>query len=253
MQRVREFYLEHSPESYQPSLVAKVLKVKANTVAQSCRRLVKDGDLERELYGFYRTTQMDVVRGIPWKRLKMHGIKIEFRDKEGKAPSFLWDPSRMTKSILGHWDHHIHRTNRSLVTHQDFEGRKVTISIHSRVKLIEVFVQAKGAEEAMTLLEFYGFCSYVQGLFPIIPLELWRVRQLAWNLDIHPLRIELVKSMSLQILKNVWMELYQKEKDLVRVGLHGTYEAPFDKVMELAKTMLRAGFDLTSEMEEVRT
>lgn len=249
MERVREFYLDHSPESYFPRHVAKVLKVKSNTVAQACRRLVKDGDLEREHYGLYRTTQMDVVRGIPWKRLKMHGIKIEFRDKKGVAPPFLWDASTMTKTLLAHYDHHIHPSNKGLTTTKYFEGRKVTITIHSRVKLIEVFIKAKKSEEALTLLEFYGFCSFVQGLFPIIPLDLWRVRQLGWNIDIHPLRLEMVKSVSLQVLKNVWLELYQKEKDLVRVGLHGVYEAPFDKVMGLVKGMIREGFKLTEEME----
>ena len=231
-----------SPESVSPLKVAKILRLKHGSVKKAMRRLHENGEIDRELHGLYRTLQMDVVNQIPYERLKIHGIKIEFQEGKGmKAPPFLWDASKVTSppSPLAEPDVHIHSRNKGATVKKYFQGRRATVTIHCRKKKIELFLKCGKTDEALDHIEFCAFCGWVEGLFGF-PLSWWQLVQYGFNYDFHPFRLEIPTYTSLQLVKDYWTEVYQKEKDVVRVGVHGVAKIPLDKQFEFHRNMLKA-------------
>ncbi len=222
-----------SPDSVTPKMVSKALRLDDGLVRATMSRLAREGRIDRELHGFYRTLKMDILKGVPYEELLLHGVNIQIDCKKVMTPSYLWSTSKATNPIIRHFTYHKHRTNGSLIVHRDYDGRKVTVTIHQKAKKILIAIAFKRSKDAMNVLQFYGFCEWLKGYIPEVPWELWQVLQYAWNIDIHPFSIESHVHTSVRIFLNTWLEVYEKEKDTVRIGVHSNQPISLEDIAKV--------------------
>jgi len=96
--------------------------------------------------------------------------------------------------------------------------RRLTITLHK--ELIEVFINC--SNNPLDYNDFARLEGYLWGLFPHIALNDWMVIQFGLNVDYYGFKLDGIKSMKLQLFKNMWFQIYQKEKELIRIEAHGT-------------------------------
>ena len=252
--RVKEHLLEISPESKKPKSIAQSLNANHGSVKGICARLYRRGEIDKEHHGFYRTFQMDVVSGIPYETLRIHGIKIECHAEKLKGGHYLWEPSWVTTSHLASPEHHLHKRNKGFTTMKKFLEREARITIHFKAKVIEVFLKCGGPNEPLDAIQFLRFLSWVNGLFPAIAPETWVLTMFGWNVDYHPFRLEGHQYYMAQAFANAWVEVYQKTKDTIRLGAHVTMKRKeinpvdslkfFAEIEKTARKQLMPGIDL---------
>ena len=227
--------LENNPRPLSPKEISKYTKLSIGTVKPYLRQMVVEDEIIQHDKGLYLSTSHRVQEsGAITEPLTTHGIKIEHRYNPKKAPPFLRAAIPVT------FETHLHRINHSLTTNLVFDNRKIRITLHEKAGLIEVFVN--NTNSPYTLEDFRMWVAWLNGKFEMIPTGAWIIRQIGFNWDTSRIRLEGIKGISLQKFENIWIQLYQKTKNLVRIESHLTTEISLQEALEIM-------FDLADIMD----
>ena len=161
--------------------------------------------------GWYRTARTPEMMSkvSTAKRLGIHGIEIA-----GKCPD---DPTR--SRLLQHSEFKINHNGQYSY---EFSGRPITITLYPHSPTI--LVQLQASNNPLTFEEFNGFCFWLfgWGARERILDHTWQVKQWGWNLDF--VNLDMTKSgfkrVTLKAFRNDWFQIYQKQKDVLRVEAH---------------------------------
>jgi len=187
-------------------------------------RYVRDGKIVRVDVGLYRSAKSLVRPGLPDPDLRLHALKLETRyEMVGRC---YRDILRILTSVFASPDLHRHPTNRSITTTGDWRGRRLTVTLHERAKLLEVFLQAS-SKPLDLVLDTTAYLASIEAVFGI-PLQFWTVHQADWNIDIAGVttwnQLSLGVGLPASQLGNVIAKVYQKAVDMVRVEVR-SFEA----------------------------
>lgn len=164
------------------------------------------------------------------KRLGIHGVEIA-----GKCPD---DPTR----------YRLLRDSTLKINHNgqysfEFLGRPVTITLYPKSPTI--LVQLQASNNPLTFEEFNGFCFWLfgWGARENILEHTWQVKQYGWNLDF--VNLDMTKSgykrITLKAFRNDWFQIYQKQRDVLRVEAHlNPRDLSLTDLQRLVDTMLTA-------------
>lgn len=207
--RIIAFLDASSPLEVQPKIIASRIHSRPATVRKEiCRMLAEPmPPIVQVREGWYRSSfDIDKLRALKTqKRIGLHGIKIEgICRAESIGYSLLQTSS--------------HQYRKRGIFGEVFNGRSVTITVHQK-GMIEVWVNASKAP--LGFEEFDRFCFWLHGKFSGIVLEHeWKISQIGINCDIEQMHIDGFKSMTLKAWRNAWAQIYQKQKDVVRLEVH---------------------------------
>jgi len=191
-------------------------------VKMALKRMAEEGDvikLDRGMYISRHTVLVPANHGKFWteKPLRLHGIKIVTKQR-GPLSSVTLNALRTHHN----YTLHRHRINHSITFDEEWRGRKITVTYFEITKegygYIEVFLRA--SLNPLSFSEFDAFVGWMEGAFPGININSWAVEQLGINWDTGELRLEGMSALTLRAFKNVWLRLYQKSKDILRVEAH---------------------------------
>lgn len=194
-----------------PKEIASKLKINHNSTKVYCRQLVGLELLAQPDglgTGYVTPAHIAKESGVYLEPFEVHRLKFEFRYNPKEGPPFLPMSSRVTYTT------HRHRINKGLTDDYEFDGRTITVTEHENAGLVEIF--CKCSNNPYLLDDFRRYVSWVQGLYPRIPVGQWRLRQIEFNWDRRDIRLEGITSMSMQAFENFWVQIYQK-KEVVRV------------------------------------
>lgn len=210
-------------------------------VKMALKRMVEEGDVVklngRGLYISRHTVLVPANHGKFWteKPLTLHGIKIVTKQRGGLSSVTL-------DALRTHHNYtlHRHRVNHSVTFDEEWRERKITVTYFERTKegygYIEVFLRA--SIKPVTFSEFDAFVGWLEGAFPGININSWVVEQLGINWDTQELRLEGVSALTLRAFKNVWLRMYQKSQDLLRVEAHVNVSLTLPEVLEVLSRAL---------------
>jgi len=209
-------------------------------VKMALKRMTEEGDvinLGRGMYVSKHTALVPANHGKFWteKPLMLHGIKIVTKQREALSAVTL-------NALHTHHNYtlHRHRVNHSVTYDEEWRGRKITVTYFERMKdghgYIEVFLRA--SLKPVSYSEFEAFVGYIEGAFPGISPGSWIVEQLGINWDTTELRLEGVSAITLKAFRNVWLRLYQKSKDLMRVEAHVNVSVTLTEALQVLSRAL---------------
>lgn len=211
-------------------IIATGIKANYGTVRNELRRLLKDGKIIQVNGGYLHPSVYISDVGAIYKELMLHGIKLEFRT-DPKSYKIHTSPYLMLHT---NYTIHRHRTNKSITLNEIWESYKVTITIHNK-PLIEVWLNCN---QGINIMRFYGFTQWIQGLFPKILPSQWMVRQWGINVDYPSLLLDGIESLTLAMFQDTLLRLYNKNKDRLRVELHGNIPITMDQAILLLTNMI---------------
>jgi hypothetical protein len=176
------------------------------------------------------------------KRLGIHGIEIS-----GKCPD---DPTR--SRLLRNSDLKINQNGQYSF---EFLSRHVTITLYPRSPTI--LVQLQATNNPLSFEEFNGFCFWLfgWGANERILDHTWQVKQWGWNLDF--VNLDMTKSgfkrFTLKAFRNDWFQIYQKQKDVLRVEAHmNPQDLSLTDLQRLVNVMLSATTNNGNETYQVQ-
>lgn len=164
------------------------------------------------------------------KRLGIHGIEIA-----GKCPD---DPTR--SRLLQNSEFKINHNGQYSY---EFSGRPITITLYPRSPTI--LVQLQATNNPLAFDEFNAFCYWLfgWGAREKILDHTWQVKQWGWNIDF--VSLDMTKSgfkrLTLKAFRNDWFQIYQKQRDVLRVEAHmNPQDMSLTDLQRLVDTMLHA-------------
>lgn len=209
------------------------------------KRLSDRKKINRKQRGFYQAKPLPhVIQKLENPNVQLHGLKIECYIVENNTKGMLPIPP---KNNIENW---LDARGFEPISHNRWsltrwwENKKITFIIHSK-GLIEIF--ARASNNPFEFLDFSRWLDWLNGFFdPLIfdRKEMW-VRQIGYARDFRLLRLEGVSSVSLQVMMNVWSQVYQKG-DMVRFEHHMTFPKTTIDVDTVARSLMM----LTTPMAE---
>ena len=221
---------------WKPKTLAFELNASYPAVKMALKRMVEDGDVINMGKGMYisrHTVLVPANHAKFWteKPLTLHGIKIVTTEREGLSSVTL-------SALYNHFNYtgHRHKVNESITFTEEWRGRLLTITFKERTKkdgngYIEIFLRS--STKPVHFNEFEAFCGFIEGMFPNKSLDVWEAQQFGFNWDTQELRLEGVKAITLRAFKNVWLRLYQKSQDLLRVEAHVNVSLPLSEALSV--------------------
>ena len=204
------------------------LQISKAAARQLLHRLHKEGLIRRESRGFYILTQATTKDGIMIDApLQLHGIKIVTKERHGLASVMSSQLLQAAPPSL-----HRHRINHSLTYSEEWEGRTATITIYHN-EGAEINLSA--TNKPLSFPEFCEFCGWIQGKAPAGTLAAWEIRQLGLNYDIPTLHLDGISSITLHAFKNVWLRMYEHNKDRLRLEAHINIALSLPETLEILK------------------
>lgn len=229
--KIRKYLDEQSPDEIKLKILALKIKENYGSVRRYARELVEEGIIVSPKRGWYRSKEVDIIHQIPFERLRLHGIKVEYEGNKINTHVYL---PLITSPIM-----HRHGRNRSVVSHMDYRGREAVITLHKNK--IEVWI--KSSQNPLDYGEFDGFCGFVEGKFPDIKLHEWALRNVDMNIDVRGLMKE-QRFISLQAFKNAWFTIYQKNDDIIRIEERLVLDITLDKALNIFKRMMYSDVEI---------
>jgi hypothetical protein len=200
----------NDPNEMQPKMIATRLRVSRGAVKHAIQRELDSGHpriVTAQVGGWYRVARnIDRIKALgAATRIELHGIKLEG----------MCHPTNAGHSISSSSSHKYRKRG---IFKETFEGRVVTIIVHE-MNLVEVFLET--SKVPMDFPMFGNFCFWLYGKMDGIVLDsAWKIVELGINADAHNLMLDGLKRISLKAWKNAWMQIYAKEKDVVRFETH---------------------------------
>lgn len=176
------------------------------------KRLSDRKKIDRKTRGFYQAKPFPhVIAKLENPEVRIHGIKIEINIAENNIKGIL--PITPGSNIVEDWlvarGFEPISNNRFCIV-KWWENRKVTVTFHVS-GLVEIFIRA--SSNPLGFFDFDRLLMWFNGFFDPFLFEhsdMW-VRQIGFNRDFRLLRLEGVSSVSLQVMRNVWSQVYQKD------------------------------------------
>lgn len=200
-------------------------------------RFVGSGRIARIDVGLYRSVRSLVSPGLPDPDLRLHGLKLEVCYDEVGGPYL-----RLFQILTSVWASpgmHRHPTNRSVTTTGEWRGRVLTITLHKRAQLLEVFLQASTLPLNL-VLDVNAYLASLETVFGI-PLPFWTVRQADWNVDLVGVRSNASLSLGVGLpasqLGAVVVKVYQKAVDLARIEVRSFAALDADVVTDYIRSI----------------
>jgi len=212
--QVYNFLVDTFPHEYNAPTLAKVLGLPRNNVKVYLMRLCKKGKAKRTTRGFYRAVlKRDLAYRLGDPEVKYHGILLH---------------SRVTKPIHGINSVTIEKllslgfvakSNRRLVARLDWEGRWVTVVVHSGTGLVQAYVRS--SDSPLDGLELVMLEAFVGGfLRPVFSWLRWERRQIGVNRDFENVRLEGGGCVSRRVGSNATARVYEHRGRGVRAEIH---------------------------------
>ena len=211
---------ESSDYPISPLMLSQELGITKGAARILLKRMVDKGLIRRESRGFYVHAQAierhDVQLSAP---LRLHGLKLVTIKGHGLA-------GVMAQQLLNSApvNIHKHRINHSITFNEEWEGRKVTFTLHKgnkeRGTKERIEVNLTSTNSPLDFPSFAMFCGYLQGKIPAATLEAWQISQIGLNFDLLGMQIDGAEAITLQAFKNMWLRLYNHNKDMLRVEAH---------------------------------
>jgi len=144
-------------------------------------RMKKAGMVRHLAPYLWQSVRSFVRPGLPDPRLRLHGLKVEARNK-----GVGWSCRQVFQRVSMVWaspTQHRHPLNGSITGSSEWEGRHVTWTVHKEeVGLVEVFLQA--SSQPLTLVEAFAFLTATLQAATGIPTNFWKIVQADWNVDL---------------------------------------------------------------------
>ena len=206
-------YLERCDEEQNPYMISRNCHINYDYTRHLLSKLSKEERIARPRRGWYLSKNAIFVKpSLPMRPLKLHGLKIITRKRQGLP--FVTSSDFIKMASI---DIHRHRINHSLTYDEEWRSRLITLTLHESGTLI---IDLKSSQNPVNFSEFDAFCGWLEGRFPLIPLEAWTVLQAGLNWDLLGFKLDGMSSITLRILHDMWLRLYQKSADLLRVEAH---------------------------------
>ena len=235
MERIEAFLDDNAPNEFNLKTIARHCKGAKVAAVKKCiqRRLLDPkGRIAKVHEGWYRAARTPEIlsKVATAKRLGIHGIEIA-----GKCPD---DPTR--SRLMSNSDIKINSNGQYSF---EFLGRIITITLYPKSPTI--LVQLSSTNNPLTFEEFNGFCFWLfgWGAREKILDHTWQIKQWGWNLDF--INLDMTKSgfkrITLKAFRNDWFQIYQKQKDVLRVEAHmNPQDLALVDLQRLVDTMLSA-------------
>ena len=234
-ERIEAFLEANTPAEFQLVIIAQHMKgASYEAVKKSVQRSLTDAKskIVKVREGWYRAARTPEMMSkvATAKRLGLHGIEIS-----GKCPN---DPTR--SRLLRNSDLKINQNGQYSF---EFLSRHVTITLYPRSPTI--LVQLQATNNPLSFEEFNGFCFWLfgWGANERILDHTWQVKQWGWNLDFVNLDITKsgFKRFTLKAFRNDWFQIYQKQRDVLRVEAHmNPQDLSLTDLQRLVNVMLSA-------------
>lgn len=234
-ERIEAFLEANAPSEFQIAFIATKMKgATYEAVKKSIQRSLEDAKskIVKVREGWYRAARTPEMMSkiATAKRVGIHGIEIA-----GKCPD---DPTR--SRLLRDSDLKINHNGQYSF---EFLARPITITLYPSSPTILVQVQA--TSNPFTFEEFNGFCFWLfgWGAREKILEHTWRVKQFGWNIDY--VNLDMTKSgfkrITLKAFRNDWFQIYQKQRDVLRVEAHlNPQDLSLTDLQRLVDSMLMA-------------
>lgn len=234
-ERIEAFLEANSPSEFQIAYIALKMKGATYEAVKKCiqRSLIDPkSKIVKVRDGWYRAARTPEMMSkiATAKRVGIHGIEIA-----GKCPD---DPTR--SRLLRDSEFKINHNGQYSF---EFLGRPVTMTLYPHSPTI--LVQLQATSNPLTFDEFNGFCFWLfgWGAREKILDHTWQVKQWGWNLDF--VNLDMTKSgfkrLTLKSFRNDWFQIYQKQKDVLRVEVHmNPKDLALVDLQRLVDTMLSA-------------
>jgi len=206
-------YLRSIGISCPPAIISKETGIPANVVRVVCCRLYNKGRIEKDLRGFYRVhLTLESLLEAEQPDLKLHGIKIEGIIPESNS-------NKATLPLLLHYQtNNVNASGNRHIEYWTFEGRRVSV-MTSQNGTLELFIDTdKQPLDYDLFMQFIGFLNAKFDNW--VPLLKLKVTQLGINYDFNKWRMEGIKAVTLKAFANVLLQIYQKEKGILRLESH---------------------------------
>jgi hypothetical protein len=214
-------------------------KTNIHQITKELKRLTERGHITNPHRGFYSLRiSAKTLHLLDNPPVVCHGIKIETTMTNPGTPQtlILGITSKETTFDVFSWLKMMNfseTTNKRWVKRFFWEGRFITLTVHPKCGLIEIWV--KCSENPMDFSSMFRFNEYMKGKLDVISdFKDARVREIGINKDFRELRLEGVSSMSLRVFMNAWSRIYYKESiGAVRAEIHWVGSISFQDCVEL--------------------
>jgi len=140
----------------------------------------------------------------------MHGIQIQGKCPDKGVRYYLHKNAPFKNNSHGQYSF-------------EFNGRPVSIDVYSRSPTVVVWLKA--TKNPLDFEEFNQFAYWLLGWAQDkVQDHTWEIKEWGWNIDW--VNMDMTKSgfkrMTLKTFRNAWFQIYQKQKDLLRLEVHLT-------------------------------
>lgn len=230
--RIVAFLEANAPMEFNPRFIAMKLKASYPAVRQSIQRELEnpDSDIVRARRGWYRVAytvdQLRTLKGE--KRVGLHGLHFSGVCHNDPTRLFLVKNAPYRYKNMG-------------IYSLSFHGRPVTIEVYKNSPTVSVWLKA--SQNPLSLEEFDKFCYFIYGWAEgkYLPEGGWIVKQYGFNLDMYGLDMTKsgYKTLTLSSFRKMWVQVYQKGKDMTRVEVHGVSDQLTEKdLMRVVSTFV---------------
>jgi len=213
-ERIEAFLEANAPSEFQLVIIAQHMKGFSYEAVNKCvqRSLIDaKSKIVKVREGWYRAARTPEMMSkvATAKRLGIHGIAIAGKCPDDSTRSRLLRDSNIKINHNGQYSF-------------EFLGRHITITLYPKSPTI--LVQLQATNNPLTFEEFNGFCFWLfgWGANERILDHTWNIKQWGWNLDF--VNLDMTKSgfkrITLKAFRNDWFQIYQKQRDVLRVEAH---------------------------------
>jgi hypothetical protein len=223
-----------------------ILRANNDSVRNKLSYLAKNNKIWRVTKGLYQSTA-GLIKEEMDPNIRLHGIKFEHRCNKNMGWSYPDLEKVVTVDLKQPWLRK-HPKNHSITTSSEWERRTITITLHppnqDGITLLETF--NKSSLLPLHPIEYGSYCGYLQGVFKIPP-ELWRLTQLAVNIDRKNVQLDGWSNITMRESQERVLRMYQKAKD-IRLECHVNPKktitardtlAYFEKVLAVVEELTR--------------
>ncbi len=218
--------LKNSDYPMFPKEISSITEISHSTTKVYLRQMINDNQIIQNDVGLYLTPEHIVKEnGAVYPPLSLHGVNLHFKYNPNTPPPFLMPASSVTFATRKH------KINKAIVEDCYFDDRKITITFHLNTGL--VIIQSLAGSNPYDFESFRRFCAWVNGRFPNIDNLQWIVKMIGINWDDRSLRLDGLNEITLQNFENMWIKLYQKTKDMVRIETHAVLDIKLSDAIDI--------------------